>query len=108
MEAGVIDVCNFDASWSGGSTNWLRMAALAHVYGVQLAHHEGPHVAAHLLASQPNSTYPEVFHPDRDPVWWNVVLNRPDVRDGEMCVPSGPGFDSDLDWDFVRHHRVDG
>ena len=27
MEHGAIDVCNFDASWSGGYTNWRRMAA---------------------------------------------------------------------------------
>ena len=53
MEAGAIDVCNFDSSWAGGPTNWRRNAALAHIYGVELAHHEEPHVAAHLLASQP-------------------------------------------------------
>jgi D-arabinonate dehydratase len=29
MEAGAIDVCNFDASWSGGYTNCRRMAAAA-------------------------------------------------------------------------------
>src|SRR6202011_5321771 len=53
MERGAIDVCNYDASWSGGFTNWRRMAAIAHSYSVSLGHHEEPHVAAHLMASQP-------------------------------------------------------
>ena len=107
MEAGAIDICNFDASWAGGATNWLRMAALAHTYSVQLAHHEEPQVAAHLLASQPNSTYLEVFHPKRDPVWWNLILNRPELIDGAMKLPSGPGFGWELDDEFIQRYRVD-
>ena len=107
MELGAIDVCNFDASWSGGATNWLRMAALAHVYGVELAHHEEPQVAAHLLASQPNGTYLEVFHPDRDPIWWNLIANRPEVVDGEIRLPDTPGLGWVLDDDFIARHRVE-
>lgn len=107
MEAGAIDVCNLDASWSGGSTSWLRMAALAHVYNVELAHHEEPQVGAHLLASQPKGTFVEVFHRDRDPIWWNLIANRPQLVDGEMILPQAPGFGWELDWEFAAHHRVD-
>jgi D-galactarolactone cycloisomerase len=107
MELGAIDVCNFDASWSGGATNWLRMAALSQVYGVELAHHEEPQVAAHLLASQPNGTYLEVFHPDRDPIWWNLIVNRPEVVDGEVDLPLGPGLGWVLDAEYIERYRVD-
>jgi L-alanine-DL-glutamate epimerase-like enolase superfamily enzyme len=107
MEGGAIDVCNFDASWSGGATNWLRMASVAHVYECDLAHHEEPQVAAHLLASQPTGTYLEVFHPDRDPVWWNLIANRPEVVDGRITLPRTPGFGWELDDDFIDRYRVD-
>jgi D-galactarolactone cycloisomerase len=107
MEAGAIDICNFDASWSGGATNWLRMAAIAHTYSVQLAHHEEPQVAAHLLASQPNSTYLEVFHPKRDPVWWNLIGNRPELVDGKITLSTRPGFGWDLDQTFIEQYQVD-
>jgi D-galactarolactone cycloisomerase len=107
MELGAIDVCNFDASWSGGATNWLRMAAMTQVYGVDLAHHEEPQVAAHLLASQPNGTYLEVFHPDRDPIWWNLITNRPEVVDGEVELPTGPGLGWVLDNEYIERYRVD-
>ena len=107
MEAGAIDVCNFDASWAGGPTNWRRNAAVAHTYSVQLAHHEEPHVAFHLLASQPHGTYLEVFHPDRDPIWWGMVANRPGLENGEMRLPGGPGLGWELDEEFIERYRAD-
>jgi L-alanine-DL-glutamate epimerase-like enolase superfamily enzyme len=106
MQAGAIDVCNFDASWSGGYTSWKRMAAAARLNSVQLAHHEEPQVAAHLLASQPHGTYLEVFHPDRDPIWWKLIANRPEVVGGEITLPDGPGFGWELDEDFIHHYSV--
>lgn len=106
MERGAIDICNFDASWSGGYTNWRRMAAAAKLYSVELAHHEEPQVAAHLLASQPHGTYVEVFHPDRDPIWWRMIANRPPLVDGELPLPTSPGFGWELDLDFIEHYRV--
>jgi len=106
MEGGAIDVCNFDASWCGGYTSWRRMAAAAHLYSVQLAHHEEPQIATHLLASQPNGTYLEVFHPDRDPIWWKLILNRPALVDGNISVPRAPGLGWELDEEFISHYRV--
>jgi len=107
MEAGAIDVCNFDASWSGGYTNWKRLAAVAELYSVELGHHEEPQVAAHLLASQPHGTYLEVFHPDRDPIWWNLIANRPELVDGRLALPDEPGLGWILDNDYLQRYRVD-
>jgi D-galactarolactone cycloisomerase len=106
MERGAIDVCNFDASWSGGYTSWRHMAAAAHLYSVELAHHEEPQIAAHLLASQPHGTYLEVFHPARDPIWWRMVGNRPELRDGRMALPTAPGLGWELDREFIDHYTV--
>ena len=91
MVGGSIDVCNFDSSWSGGPTEWRRAAAAAHTLGVAMAHHEEPQIACHLLASIPHGTYVECFHPDRDPIWWNLVANRPALVDGMIELPDRPG-----------------
>jgi D-galactarolactone cycloisomerase len=107
FEFGAVDVCNFDASWSGGYTNWKRMAATAAIYSVELAHHEEPQVAAHLLASQPHGTYVEIFDEARDPIWWNLIANRPKLEDGTFGLPDGAGFGWQLDEDYIEHHRVD-
>jgi L-alanine-DL-glutamate epimerase-like enolase superfamily enzyme len=107
MEAAAIDFCNFDASWSGGPTAWRRMAAVALAYDVRVAHHEEPHIASHLLASQPHGTYAECFHPDRDPFWWNLIANRPALSGGLLPLPHEPGLGWQLDWDYVKAHRID-
>jgi D-galactarolactone cycloisomerase len=107
MEAGAIDVCNFDASWSGGPTAWLRTAALAHSFSIQMGHHEEPQVSTHLLASQPHGTYAECFHPERDPFWWNLIANRSPLVDGHLTLPSGPGLGWELDQQYIERFRVD-
>lgn len=107
MEAGAIDVCNFDASWGGGATTWLEMASLACSYSVQLAHHEEPQIALHLLASQRGSTYLEVFDAVRDPIWWSVIVNRPELVEGHISPPERPGLGWDYDLEFIECHSVD-
>jgi L-alanine-DL-glutamate epimerase-like enolase superfamily enzyme len=107
MEAGAIDVCNFDSSWSGGPTAWRRCAAVAHAYDIAMGHHEEPQVALHLIASQPHGTYAECFHPDRDPFWWNLIANRPAATDGLVRLPAGPGLGWELDRDYIEFHRAD-
>jgi len=107
MQTGSIDVCNFDASWSGGPTAWRRTASIASAYDVQMGHHEEPQVSAHLLASIPHGTYVECFHPDRDPFWWQLIANRPALLAGHLPLPDSPGLGWELDWDYINRHRLD-
>jgi L-alanine-DL-glutamate epimerase-like enolase superfamily enzyme len=107
MAAGAIDVCNYDASWGGGPTEWRRIAALASAFDVELGHHEEAQVAAHLLASQPHGTYVEAFSPTRDPIFWQMLENRPALVDGAFPLPEGPGLGWVLDEAFIARYRVD-
>jgi D-galactarolactone cycloisomerase len=107
MEAGAVDICNFDSSWSGGPTAWRRCAAVAHAYDVAMGHHEEPHAALHLIASQAHGTYAECFHPDRDPIWWKMIANRPDPVGGVVKLPEAPGLGWDLDREYIEFHRID-
>jgi L-alanine-DL-glutamate epimerase-like enolase superfamily enzyme len=106
MESGSIDFCNFDSSWSGGPTEWRRVAGMATVYDVRMAHHEEAHVAAHLLASIPHGTYLEYFHPQRDPIWHNLIANRPALKDGHITLTDRPGLGWDLDQDYIAKYRI--
>lgn len=108
MVDGAIDVCNFDASWSGGPTEWRRVASMAACFDVEMAHHEEPQIAAHLLASIPHGTYVECFHPERDPIWWNLIANPPPLVDGRLQLPDAPGLGWVLDDAYLEHHRVKG
>ena len=106
METGSIDYCNFDSSWSGGPTEWRKVAAMATVYDVRMAHHEEPQVASHLLASIPHGTYLEYFHPKRDPIWHNLIANRPKLRDGHIQLTDRPGLGWELDQDYIAKYRI--
>lgn len=107
LTEGAIDVCNFDASWGGGPTEWRRVAGTAMTFGVAMGHHEEPQIAAHLLAAVPNGTYVECFHPDRDPIFWNLIENRSPIAGGMYKVPTEPGWGLTLDEQYIDRYRVD-
>lgn len=104
--AGAIDVCNFDASWGGGPSMWLKAAAIAYAHGVKMAHHEEAQVAAHLLAGIAHGTYVECFHKDRDPLFWEIRQQPPKIVNGYYLLPEGPGFGIDFDRDFLERFAV--
>jgi D-arabinonate dehydratase len=107
VDAGAVDVVNYDASEGGGVTDWRRAAALCHAAGVQMAHHEESQIARQLLAAVPHGTYAECFaDPERDPVWQAMWANRPLVKDGMLDVGDGPGFGLVLDDAMIRRYRA--
>ena len=107
IDAGAVDLVNFDASEGGGVTEWRRAAALAGLHGVAMAHHEEPQIARHLLAAVPHGTYVECFaDPERDPIWQRMWTNRPVPRDGTIEVPDDPGFGLVLDEALIKRYRV--
>lgn len=107
MVDGAIDISNFDASWGGGPTEWRRVASTALSFGVAMGHHEEAHLSGHLLAAVPHGMYAEAFHPDRDPIFWRMLSNRPDLFEGRFKLPDQPGLGWELDQEFVRKYRVD-
>jgi D-arabinonate dehydratase len=106
MMSGAIDVCNFDASWGGGPTEWRRVAALASAFTVQMGHHEEPQISSHLLGSIAHGTYLETFHPDRDPMFYALVANRSKFDNGFYDLPQGPGFGLELDRAVIEKYRA--
>ena len=48
----------------------------------------------------------EVFHPDRDPLFWNLIANREPLVDGVYRVPTGPGWGLELDEAYINAHRA--
>lgn len=100
-----VDILNFDATIAGGITEWRKVAAMASIFGISMAHHEEAQVAVHLLASIPHGLYVEIFpDPERDPMWFDLPINRPEVADGYMSVPTGPGLGIALNLDVIAKY----
>ena len=67
---------------------------------------EGRQISAHLLASVPNGTYLETFHPHRDPMFYALVANRSAFDNGYYQVPQGSGFGIEMDKSVIEKYRV--
>lgn len=106
MVDSAIDFCNFDSSWSGGPTEWRRVAAMALAFDIRMCHHEEAHIGAHLLAAIPHGTFADTMHEDRDPIWNHMIANQPSVSNGCITLPDRPGFGWELDEDFIHRYRV--
>lgn len=108
LAAGAVDYVNLDASESGGITEWRRAAGMCAIHGVKMAHHEEPQIATHMLAAVSHGTYVECFaNVQRDPLWPQMVANRPEIKNGSIAVSQGPGFDLVFDPAFIRKYRID-
>jgi len=107
VEAGAVDLVNFDASEGGGVTDWRRAAAICATSEVRMAHHEEPQIAQHLLAAVPHGTYIECFaDPERDPIWQRMWTSRGAIKDGMFEVSRESGFGIRLDEGMVRKYRT--
>ena len=61
-EAQSVDCLQIDASRCGGITEWMRAAAVAASFGLDVSAHCGPHLHAHVAAATPNIRHLEWFH----------------------------------------------
>jgi L-alanine-DL-glutamate epimerase-like enolase superfamily enzyme len=105
---GRVNILNVDVTLVGGVTEWRRIAGMASMFNVQMAHHEESQVALHLLASIPHSLYVEIFpNIKRDPMWFELPVERPQIRDGYMELPNGPGLGMALNEEIIARYRID-
>ena len=109
LEAGAMDVASVDVIWNGFAQS-LKIAALAETHEVACAPHNyyshlATFIAAQWCAAIPNVRMLEI---DVDDVPWREELTTavPEMRDGELVVPAGPGWGCDVREDVLRSHPV--
>jgi L-alanine-DL-glutamate epimerase-like enolase superfamily enzyme len=61
-QAQSVDCLQADATRCGGLTEWMRAAAVAASFGLQVSAHCAPHVHAHVAAAVMNLRHIEWFH----------------------------------------------
>lgn len=103
----LVDVIQPDSGRAGGITGLRKIAALAEARFASVAPHAGSlgpvadFAALHLLAAIPNALILERMDPDwsgRDRV---ICGGTPELRDGHLMVPTGPGLGVHIDEAFV-------
>lgn len=106
VRGGAVDILNVDVSHAGGVTEWRKIAAMAEMAGVGMAHHEEPHLSQHCMGAVKFGLYPEYFSEARDPIGWNLPRQPPTFHDGCVSISQAPGFGLELNQTFIDHHRV--
>jgi L-alanine-DL-glutamate epimerase-like enolase superfamily enzyme len=102
-----VDVAIVDTPWNGVGES-LKIAAMADAYEVNVAPHNFyGHLAtmmnAHFCAVVPNLRIMEI---DPDTVPWHddLVTVKPRIEGGQLFVPSGPGWGTEVNEEAVRAH----
>lgn len=107
FEQKAMDVAIIDVPWNGFGES-VKIASAADTYEVNCAPHNFhgnlcSMMSAHFCAVVPNF---EIMELDVDRVPWNdeIVTVRPDVRNGVLHLPTGPGWGTEVREEVVRAH----
>ena len=107
FELRAADVFMLDVPWNGFSQS-KKIGDLAEVYQLNVAPHNyyshlATFISAALCAVLPNVRIMEI---DVDDVPWKdeLVTNAPEIVDGRMAVPTGPGWGTELNEEALRAH----
>ena len=89
-ESGAVDVLQADVSRCGGLTEWMRVAAVAASFGLELSGHCAPNLHVHVAAGIPNLRHLEWFH-DHDRIERRMFDGALIPRDGVVMLTDAPG-----------------
>jgi galactonate dehydratase len=109
LDQQAVDVAVIDVQWNG-MPEALRMASMADAFEINVAAHNssGPLstvISGHFCAVVPNLRIMEI---DMDEVPWRpqLLTNPYRVENGELILPSGPGWGTEIDEDVARAHAA--
>jgi mandelate racemase len=101
INAGASDLLMPDVMKIGGITPWLKIAAMAEVYGMPVSNHLFPEVSSHLMAVTPTASWFEYAD------WSNPVIVQPtQVKDGMVIPADAPGIGIGWDEAAVSKYQV--
>src|SRR5690606_38962778 len=96
----------------GGLTPLLKVIGLCQAFGVRLELHSPGPGNLHAMAAMtiPGEYYERgMLHPfldyDHVPDWLNASIEPMDEQ-GYVQVPQGPGLGWDINFDYIREHRL--
>jgi galactonate dehydratase len=111
IETGVAGVVMLDLSWCGGLSEARKIAAMAEAWHLPVAPHDctGPVVliaSTHLSLNAPNALVQESVRAFYRTWYRDLVTALPEVKDGMITVPEGPGLGAELHPDLDKLFTV--
>jgi L-alanine-DL-glutamate epimerase-like enolase superfamily enzyme len=111
LETGAAGVIMLDLSWCGGLSEARKIAAMTEAWHLPIAPHDctGPVVlcaSTHLALNAPNALIQESVRAFYRTWYRDLVTALPQVEDGYITVPPGPGLGLELAPDIDRKFSV--
>jgi galactonate dehydratase len=100
------DILMIDPVWCGGITESRKIASMADTYAVPVTMHDctGPHAlyaGLHVAINAPNGLYQESVRAYLRTFYADLVTDLPEVVDGHILAPTGPGLGTRLQPDIA-------
>jgi L-alanine-DL-glutamate epimerase-like enolase superfamily enzyme len=102
-----VDYAIIDVAWNGILES-VKIANMADSFEVNCAPHNfnghlGSLISAHFCAAIPNFKVMEI---DIDDIIWkdDIVTRPPVIENGDLLLPTGPGWGAEINEEFVRAH----
>ncbi|MER9214751.1 mandelate racemase/muconate lactonizing enzyme family protein [Mesorhizobium sp. M0663] len=107
LETGAAGVIMLDISWCGGLSEARKIAAMAEAWHLPVAPHDctGPVVlgaSTHLSLNAPNALVQESVRAFYKTWYRDLVTALPQVKNGMITVPPGPGLGMELNPEIDR------
>jgi L-alanine-DL-glutamate epimerase-like enolase superfamily enzyme len=107
LETGAAGIIMLDLSWCGGLSEARKIAAMAETWHLPVAPHDctGPVVLAastHLSLNAPNALIQESVRAYHRTWYRDLVTAVPEIADGHITVPPGPGLGLELAPDIEK------
>lgn len=111
LETDVAGVVMLDIAWCGGLSEARKIAAMAEAWHLPVAPHDctGPVVltaSTHLSLNAPNALVQESVRAFYRTWYRDLVTALPEVKDGMITVPPGPGLGQELHPDLDKAYTV--
>ncbi len=107
------DYVRCGAHEDGGITGAMKIAHASEGFGLDVELHGPGPVHRHVMSAIRNTNFFEVglVHPLVKTIWPSIYQNYSDDLDcidneGNVYAPDGPGIGVDIDWDWIKHHKV--
>ncbi|HET8521884.1 MAG TPA: enolase C-terminal domain-like protein, partial [Thermomicrobiales bacterium] len=98
---------NTDALIVGGITEFMKVAALAQAYDLDIAPHGPQEVHVHLVAALANGLILEFYRDTVDPLWDTKYHHTLRINDdGTVSPPDVPGIGIDPNYDVLNRYRI--
>lgn len=111
LETGAAGIVMLDVSWCGGLSEARKIASMAEAWHLPVAPHDctGPvvlGVSTHLALNAPNALVQESVRAFYNTWYRDLVTALPEVANGMITVPPGPGHGMELNPDLEQGFTV--